>query len=98
MKNAKYILLTSATIDAVEAQRMGLINLVVPHEELDEVTNRLASRILAGGPTARRMFKRMINERITEFDTSIVVEALSSEEGREGVAAFAEKRKPAWRE
>ena len=98
MKNTKYLLLTSETIDAVEAQRMGLINLVVPHEELDEVTNRLASRILAGGPTARTMFKRMINERITEFDTSIVVQALSSDEGREGVAAFAEKRKPAWRE
>jgi enoyl-CoA hydratase/carnithine racemase len=98
IKRAKYLLLTSETINAVEAQQMGLINLVVPHEELEAATDKLIARILAGGPTARAMFKRMINERITEFDIDIVVRALSSEEGREGVAAFAEKRKPAWRD
>jgi 1,4-dihydroxy-2-naphthoyl-CoA synthase len=43
------------------------------------------------------MFKRMTNEHIGEFDTATVVEALSSEEGREGMAAFAEKRRPNWR-
>lgn len=98
IKRAKYLLLTSETIDAFEAQRIGLINLVVPHEELDAATEKLIGRVLAGGPMARTMFKRMINERIGDFDTSIVVEALSSEEGQEGVAAFAEKRKPRWRQ
>ena len=98
VKRAKYLLLTSDTIDAAEAERAGLINRVVPHEELDSATEKLIERILAGGPTALREFKRMINERITDFDTDIVIEALGSEEGLEGMAAFAEKRKPKWQE
>jgi len=98
LKRAKYMLLTSDTIDAFTAQQMGLINLVAPHEDLNQATDKLIARILAGGPTARAMFKRMLNERITEFDANIVIQALSSEEGREGVAAFTEKRKPSWRD
>ena len=47
---------------------------------------------------ARRMFKRMINDRFGEFDLSIVIDALSSEEGREGMRALAEKRQSSWRE
>jgi methylglutaconyl-CoA hydratase len=69
----------------------------VPHEELDSATEELIERLLATGPRARYMFKRMTNEHIGEFDTATVVEALSSEEGREGMAAFAEKRRPNWR-
>jgi enoyl-CoA hydratase/carnithine racemase len=98
MKRAKYLLLTSETIDAKEAERIGLINYVVPHGELDRATERLIEKILKGGPRSLSEFKRMLNGRIGEFDTSIVVEALGSEEGREGVAAFSEKRKPKWQE
>ncbi len=98
VKRAKYLLLTSDTIDAAEAERAGLINRVVPHEELDSATEKLVERILAGGPTALREFKRMMNERIADFDTDIIIDALSSEEGLEGMAAFAAGRKPTWRE
>jgi len=97
LKRAKRMLLTCETIDAAEAERIGLINRVVPHEELDSATEELIERLLATGPRARSMFKRMANEHIGEFDTATVVEALSSEEGREGMAAFAEKRRPVWR-
>jgi enoyl-CoA hydratase len=98
VKRTKYMLLTSDTIDAAEAERGGLINRVVPHDELDNATEKLIERILAGGPMALRAFKRMINEHIGDFDTRIVIDALGSEEGLEGMAAFAEKRKPKWRE
>ena len=98
VKRAKYLLLTCDTIDAAEAERAGLINRVVPHEELDIATEKLVERILAGGPTALREFKRMMNERFADFNTDIIIDALGSEEGLEGMAAFAEGRKPKWRE
>lgn len=98
VKRAKYLLLTCATIDAVEAERIGLINRCVAPEELDLATDEMVKHVLGSGPTARRMFKRMINDRLGDFDLSIVTDALSSEEGREGMAAFVEKRQPSWRE
>jgi len=98
IKRTKYMLLASESIDAVEAERIGLINRVVPHEELDNVTAELIEHILAGAPQTRRKFKQLINEHIRQFDSSSLVEALSSEEAREGMAAFAEKRKPKWRD
>jgi enoyl-CoA hydratase/carnithine racemase len=58
----------------------------------------LIEHILHGGPETRRKFKQLINEHIRQFNSSSVLEALSSEEAREGMAAFAEKRKPKWRE
>lgn len=98
IKRTKQMLLASEQIDAVEAERIGLINRVVPHDELDNATAELVKRVLAGGPMTRRKFKQMINEQFREFDPRIVVEALGSEEGLEGMAAFAEKRKPKWNE
>ncbi|HKZ03290.1 MAG TPA: enoyl-CoA hydratase-related protein, partial [Pyrinomonadaceae bacterium] len=81
-----------------EAERIGLINRAVPHEELDAATEKLIEHVLAGGPTTRRMFKQMLNRHLMSFDTRMVCEALSSDEGLEGMAAFAEKRRPKWRE
>ena len=98
IKRTKLMLLASESIGAVEAERIGLVNRVVPHEELDNATAELIGHILAGGPQTRRKFKQLINEHIRELDPSSVLEALSSEEAREGMSAFAEKRKPSWRE
>jgi enoyl-CoA hydratase/carnithine racemase len=98
IKRTKYMLLASEMIEAPEAERIGLINRAVPFDELDSATERLIERILAGGPTTRSRFKRMINEHIRAFDTEVVLEALSSQEASEGMAAFAEKRIPQWRE
>ena len=96
IKRTKQLLLTSGKITAHEAERIGLINWAVPHDELDTATAGLVQEILAGGPKTLGRFKRMLNEQIGKFDTRAVIEALSSDEGREGMAAFVEKRKPRW--
>lgn len=98
LKRTKYMLLASEAIDAIEAERIGLINRVVAHAELDSATDQLIEHILAGGPRTRGKFKQLINEHLRAFDSSAVLEALSSDEAREGMAAFTEKRKPKWRE
>jgi enoyl-CoA hydratase/carnithine racemase len=98
IKRTKYLLLASETIDAVEAERIGLINRVVPHENLDSATEELIQHVLAGGPTTRRMFKQMVNKHFPDFDIRVVVQALRSEEAAEGMAAFSERRRAKWRE
>lgn len=98
IKRTKSMLLASESIDAVEAERIGLINRVVHHDELDNATAELIKHVLSGGPETRRKFKELINEHVREFNPVSVIEALSSEEAREGMAAFVEKRTPKWRE
>ncbi|HJP91100.1 MAG TPA: enoyl-CoA hydratase/isomerase family protein [Pyrinomonadaceae bacterium] len=98
IKRTKLMLLASESIDAVEAERIGLINRVVPHAELDSATAELIEHVLAGGPQSRRKLKKLVNEHFRQFDSISVLEALGSEEAREGMAAFAQKRKPNWRE
>jgi enoyl-CoA hydratase/carnithine racemase len=98
LKRTKQLLLACDTLDAFAAERMGLINRIVPHEDLDGATQQLVDRVLAGGPVTRRKFKQMINQHLPEFDTRVIIEALSSEEGLEGMAAFTEKRRPRWQE
>jgi enoyl-CoA hydratase/carnithine racemase len=98
LKRAKQLLLASETFDAFEAERVGLINRVAPHEDLDAATQKLVEHILAGGPVTRRKFKQMINKHLVEFDQRVIAEALSSDEAQEGMAAFTEKRRPRWQQ
>lgn len=98
LKETKWLLLACETLGAEEARAAGLINKVVPHEELDQATEKIVNRVLSAGPRALREFKKMLNRGIPEFDTRIVIEALGSEEGLEGMTAFSEKRKPSWRQ
>ncbi|MCH7511987.1 MAG: hypothetical protein IIB19_06455, partial [Chloroflexi bacterium] len=98
---AKQYLLTGDFVSAEEAERIGLVNQVVPAEELMPTARALAER-LANGPTwAMRWTKASINKLIRErmnliLDTSLAFEALSTttEDHREAARAFMEKRDP----
>jgi enoyl-CoA hydratase/carnithine racemase len=57
---ARRLLLTGETISAAEALAWGLVDVVVPHNELDEAVGRLARPILAAGPRAIRLQKSLI--------------------------------------
>jgi enoyl-CoA hydratase/carnithine racemase len=94
---ARDLLLTGRRFDAAEAQRLGVISRVVPHDELRERALEAAHEILQTSPGARVAVKRMLNERYGTVDYQTMFWDLEhSEEPREGMLAFMEKRPPAW--
>jgi methylglutaconyl-CoA hydratase len=101
---ARRYFLTAERFDADEAKRIGLIQGVVPAAQLDEAVNAMASHLLKAGPNALAEAKRLItdvsrrpvDDALVE-DTARRIAALRvSPEGREGIAAFLEKRPPNW--
>jgi enoyl-CoA hydratase len=97
MAVARDLLLSGRTFDAAEAQRIGLIARVVPHDELRSAALGAAHQVLRSAPAARAQVKRMLNERYGLIDYQTMFWALEhSEEPREGMRAFMEKRPPNW--
>lgn len=95
--NARDLLLTGRTLDAEEAQRMGLVSRVVPHERLREEAIAAAESILRTAPEARLHVKRILNERYGHVDRMTMDWSIfRGTEAREGMRAFAEKRSPDW--
>lgn len=102
-KKAREIWYLCRRYTAREALAMGLVNAVVPHEELGAEVDRWCAEIMERSPTAIAIAKRSFNadsENIRGI-SSMGMQALSlyyqSEESREGVRAFNEKRKPEFR-
>jgi 2-(1,2-epoxy-1,2-dihydrophenyl)acetyl-CoA isomerase len=98
------LLFTGDLIDASEALRLGLVNRVVPADELADATRELAER-LAGGPTlAYAAAKAAVHESANlPFESLLDFEARNqravgrSDDVREGIRAFLERRKPEFR-
>jgi enoyl-CoA hydratase/carnithine racemase len=94
---ARDLLLSGRRFDAAEAQRLGVISRVVPHEELNGAAMEAVREILQTPPMARMHVKRMLNERYGLIDYQTMFWALEeSPEPREGMQAFMEKRPPKW--
>jgi enoyl-CoA hydratase/carnithine racemase len=94
---ARDLLLSARRFDAVEAQRLGVISRVVPHDNLQQAALQAAREILQTPPMARTHVKRMLNERYGLIDYQTMFWALEeSPEPREGMQAFMEKRRPNW--
>ena len=95
--------LTGEPFDAAAAQRAGLLNYVVPAAELDTKLDWLINRTADKSPTAIRRGKYAMraiaamsfDEAVAYTESQIALLALS-EDAKEGLAAFAEKRKPNW--
>jgi len=103
-KVAMGILLTGRRISAAEAAAYGLVNEVVPAEELDEAVNRWTEQIVECAPLSVKAIKECVKETadlpIDEARAKrlpALIRALESEDSEEGPRAFREKRKPEWK-
>jgi methylglutaconyl-CoA hydratase len=96
--------LTAEKFDAATAGRLGLIHRVVEPEALEAAREEVVKHLLKGGPKAQAAAKDLIQRvayaRIDEAlrrDTAWrIADARASDEGKEGIAAFLEKRNPSW--
>jgi len=98
------MLFTGDFLEAKDAERYGLLNRLVPAEELEGETMALARRIADGPPIAIRLSKLQLYKGLEmDLETAMKVAAacetitLTSEDHKEGVAAFREKRRPQYK-
>ncbi len=105
LKAAMDIALSSRTFSSERALEYGLINAVVPADQLDSEVDSRVEEILAGAPLAVMGTKQMMLKGLAAGsleaafagDYDLVEKAVGGEDAREGSRAFAEKRKPNWR-
>jgi methylglutaconyl-CoA hydratase len=96
--------LTAEVFDAQEALRIGMLSQLVPTERLDAAIDELLKHLLAGGPEAHAKIKALIravagrcpDDALVAETAQRIAEIRGSPEGKEGIAAFLEKRKASW--
>ncbi len=100
---AKEVLFTADQYDAESARKMGLVNHVVPAGELLEFCKAMARRIAAKGPVAVKLTKEAVNQGLNmDLEKAFALEAdlfglvFTTDDRKEGIGAFLEKRKPAF--
>jgi len=104
LAKALELMYTGERIDAKEAERIGLVNQVVPHDDLLRVTKDMAKRIAQGAPMALELTKwtttRALNtdlEQLILLETYAQKVCLETEDFQEGLKAFMEKRPPVFK-
>ncbi|HET9796145.1 MAG TPA: enoyl-CoA hydratase/isomerase family protein [Thermoanaerobaculia bacterium] len=102
-RNARDCFLTGERFDAGEARRIGLVHAVAEDADLDAAVGRKVDAILTSGPEAVAAAKKLI-DRVAGMDidaafpvtADAIAERRGSPEGKEGLTAFLEKRRPSW--
>ncbi|MEE2776986.1 MAG: enoyl-CoA hydratase-related protein [Acidobacteriota bacterium] len=101
MHKAKELALLAEVISADEAERIGIVNRVVPLEELDAFVDEWATRLAEGAPLALKMSKRMLTDAFSySLNEALDAEAMAqtvnfgADDASEAINAFLEKRQP----
>jgi enoyl-CoA hydratase len=99
--HTKELIFTGGLIDANKAGEIGLINRVVPHEQLMDAVMQLAQKISEQSPLALSMAKKIIHEGLDQSlaggcrqETEVFCSLFGTDDQQEGMRAFLEKRKP----
>src|SRR5881397_2244711 len=102
-RNMRELLFGSELIDAERAKEIGLVNRVVARDDVMSEAQKFAESVLQGAPGALAQTKRLVDElwwRSVKEDVELALkyhlQARESDEAREGIAAFNEKRKAKW--
>lgn len=99
---ARELCLTGEVFDAERARAIGLVARVVPEAELDAAVAERVAALLAGAPGAQAVVKRLLRDVAEDpagaraLTTRTIAEVRASPEGRAGMAAFLERRRPPW--
>jgi methylglutaconyl-CoA hydratase len=101
---ARELMLSGKRIKGEEAAHIHLVNGAYSEDKLEEELREMISLLLTSGPEAMRMCKQLIHdvvnhltlEEAKEYTARIIADVRASDEGKEGIASFLEKRKPKW--
>ena len=105
-RNARRYFLTGERFDALQAQRIGLVQQCVAAEDLDKAIEAVVKQLPKGGPLAVACCKQLVfvvaghstetQKSLDEYTAKLIAGLRVSAEGQEGLAAFLEKRTPGW--
>lgn len=103
VQNAMWLFLTGERFSAEQAKEYGLLHRVVADSDLDAAVEQIADMIRQGGPNAIREAKQLIRsvshlpmDDAFRYTSDLIGKLFASDEAREGMQAFIEKRKPTW--
>jgi enoyl-CoA hydratase/carnithine racemase len=103
-KKVLEMLLSGDMIDAKEAERLGLVNKVVPADKLEEETFMFARKLISKSPVAIQMGKNFYYQMIDMpfrqrfiLNSEVMTRLSTTEDAYEGINAFIEKRLPVWK-
>ncbi|MCL4518829.1 MAG: enoyl-CoA hydratase-related protein, partial [Thaumarchaeota archaeon] len=99
----KELIYTGDLIDSAEALRLGLVNRVVPLQDLPRVVEELVDKISSKSPLILRLAKDALNSSVAglkeglDYESALFAYCFATDDQKEGARAFLEKRKPAFK-